>query len=92
MGLQELLTYFHPTVAGVLAPAFVLVGAALIPFMDRGPDGDGGSHRPADRKVGIMLFTYIAIFGLFLTFLGAFFRGPGYAFELPWISGLHFAL
>ncbi len=92
VGLQELLTAFHPTVAGVLVPAFVLVGAALIPFIDRGPDGTGGSHRPADRKVGIMLFTYIAIFGLFLTFVGAFFRGPGYAFELPWISGLHFAL
>jgi hypothetical protein len=92
VGLQELLTAFHPTVAGVLVPTFVLVGAALVPFIDRGPDGRGGSHRPADRKVGIMLFTYIAIFGLFLTFVGAFFRGPGYAFELPWISGLHFAL
>ena len=92
VGLQELLTAFHPTVAGVLVPAFVLVGAALIPFIDRGPDGKGGSHRPSDRKVGIMLFSYIAIFGLFLTFVGAFFRGPGYAFVLPWVSGLHFAL
>ena len=35
LGLQELLAYFHPTVAGVLAPTFVLVGAALIPFIDR---------------------------------------------------------
>jgi quinol---cytochrome c reductase cytochrome c subunit, bacillus type len=92
VGLQELLTAFHPTVAGVLVPTFVLVGAALIPYIDRGPDGRGGSHRPSDRKVGIMLFSYIAIFGLFLTFVGAFFRGPGYAFVLPWVSGLHFAL
>ena len=28
LGLQELLAYFHPTVAGVLAPLLVLVGAA----------------------------------------------------------------
>ena len=35
LGLQELLAYFHPTVAGVLVPTFVLVGAALIPFVDR---------------------------------------------------------
>ena len=36
LGLQELLAYFHPTVAGVLVPTFVLVGAALIPYVDRG--------------------------------------------------------
>ena len=35
LGLQELLAYFHPTVAGVLVPGFVLVGAALIPYIDR---------------------------------------------------------
>ena len=35
LGLQELLAYFHPTVAGALVPIFVLVGAALIPFVDR---------------------------------------------------------
>src|SRR5215217_107 len=33
LGLQELLAYFHPTVAGVLAPTAVLVGAALIPYI-----------------------------------------------------------
>src|SRR5947208_13990617 len=36
LGLQELLAYFHPTVAGALTPVFVLVGAALIPYVDRG--------------------------------------------------------
>jgi quinol---cytochrome c reductase cytochrome c subunit, bacillus type len=92
VGLQELLAYFHPTVAGVLTPTLVLVGAALIPFIDRGPNGDGGSSRPSDRKAGVMLFTLFCIAGLVITFIGAFFRGPGYAFALPWVSGLHFAL
>ncbi len=32
LGLQELLAYFHPTVSGVLAPTFVLVGRRLIPY------------------------------------------------------------
>src|SRR6187455_827056 len=41
VGLQELLAYFHPTVAGVLAPTVILVGAALVPYIDRGPNGDG---------------------------------------------------
>ena len=92
VGLQELLAYFHPTVAGVLVPTVVLVGAAVIPYVDRGPRGDGGSSRPSDRKAGVMLFTFFAIAGLVVTFIGAFFRGPGYAFALPWVTGLHFAL
>ncbi len=91
VGLQELLAYFHPTVAGVLAPTVILVGAALVPYIDRGPRGDGGSPRPSDRKVGVMLFTMFAAAGLVITFLGAFFRGPGYAWTLPW-QGLFFAL
>ncbi len=91
VGLQELLAYFHPTVAGVLAPAIILVGAALIPFIDRGPKGDGGSPRPSDRKVGVMLFTLFMGAGLTITFLGAFFRGPGYAWTMPW-DGFFFAL
>jgi quinol-cytochrome oxidoreductase complex cytochrome b subunit len=92
VGLQELLAYFHPTVAGVLTPTFVLVGAALVPYIDRGPNGDGGSSHPRDRKLGIIIFSLFCIAGLVLTFLGAFFRGPGYAWALPWVSGLHFVL
>ena len=91
VGLQELLAYFHPTVAGVLAPTVILVGAALVPYIDRGPNGDGGSPRPSDRKTGVMLFTIVCGAGLAITFLGAFFRGPGYAWTLPW-QGLYFAL
>jgi menaquinol-cytochrome c reductase cytochrome b/c subunit len=91
VGLQELLAYFHPTVAGVLAPTVILVGAGFIPYIDRGPRGDGGSSRPSDRKVGVLLFTMFAAAGLVITFLGAFFRGPGYAWTLPW-EGLFFAL
>jgi menaquinol-cytochrome c reductase cytochrome b/c subunit len=83
--------YFHPTVAGVLAPTVILVGAALVPYIDRGPRGDGGSPRPSDRKTGVMLFTIVCGAGLAITFLGAFFRGPGYAWTLPW-QGLYFAL
>jgi hypothetical protein len=91
VGLQELLAYFHPTVAGVLAPTVILLGAALIPFVDRGPKGDGGSPRPSDRKLGVMLFTLFMAAGMTITFLGAFFRGPGYAWTMPW-EGFFFAL
>jgi menaquinol-cytochrome c reductase cytochrome b/c subunit len=89
LGLQELLAYFHPTVAGALVPAFVLVGAALIPFVDR---GNLAAVRPSDRKTTVVLFTLFCGLGLVVTFLGIFFRGPGYAFTLPWVDGFFFTL
>jgi len=89
LGLQELLAYFHPTVAGALTPIFVLVGAALIPYIDR---GNIFANRPSDRKTAVILFTLFCGLGLVLTFIGIFFRGPGYAFALPWVTGLHFSL
>ena len=92
VGIQELLAYFHPVVAGVLSIAYIIVGAMVIPYIDRGPRGDGGSSRPSDRKLGIVLFTMFAATGLVITFLGAFFRGPGYSFIVPWSDGLFFAL
>jgi quinol---cytochrome c reductase cytochrome c subunit, bacillus type len=96
LGLQELLAYFHPTVAGVLVPTFVLVGAALIPFVER---ANLLAIRPSDRKTAVVLFSLFAGLGLFVTFVGIFFRGPGYAFVIPYLEffsigtpGLHFAL
>ena len=91
LGLQELLAYFHPTVAGVLVPGFVLVGAALIPYVDR---GNLLATRPSERKTAVVLFSLFCILGLVLTFVGIFFRGPGYSFVIPYVntSGMHFAL
>jgi len=91
LGLQELLAYFHPVVSGVMVPAFVLVGAALIPYVDR---GNILATRPSQRKTAVVLFTLFCILGLVVTFIGIFFRGPGYSFVIPYVntSGLHFAL
>ena len=50
LGLQELLRYFHPMVAGISIPTFILVGLAAVPFVDRNP-----STRPGDRKIAITL-------------------------------------
>jgi len=89
LGLQELLAYFHPTVAGALVPIFVLGGAALIPFIDR---ENITANRPSDRKTAVALFTIFCALGLVVTFIGIFFRGPGYAFTLPWVDGFFFTL
>ena len=92
VGIQELLAYFHPTVAGALPILTIFIAIGAIPYIDRGPRGDGGSSNPNDRKLGVMLFSIFCIAGLLITFLGAFFRGPGYAFTVPWENGLWFAL
>ncbi|MCI0583188.1 MAG: hypothetical protein L0227_09920 [Chloroflexi bacterium] len=96
LGLQELLNYFHPTVAGVMVPTFVLVGAAFIPYVDR---RNLEAHHPSERKTAVVLFTLFCILGLTVTFIGIFFRGPGYSFVIPYLpffenstNGLHFAL
>jgi menaquinol-cytochrome c reductase cytochrome b/c subunit len=89
LGLQELLAYFHPTVAGALTPAAVLVGSALIPYLDR---RNIHSTRPSDRKLEVSLFSILWALGLAVTFIGIFFRGPGYSFVLPWVNGFFFSL
>ncbi len=89
LGLQELLAYFHPTVAGALSPIGILVGSALIPYLDR---RNIHSTRPSDRKLEVSLFSILWALGLVVTFIGIFFRGPGYSFILPWVNGFFFSL
>ena len=79
LGLQEELHYFPPTIAGVLLPGFVLVGLALLPYVDRNP-----SRAFEDRKLSITLFTMIAIFFAVTVLIGSFFRGAGWQWVWPW--------
>jgi menaquinol-cytochrome c reductase cytochrome b/c subunit len=88
LGLQELLRYFHPMVAGVLfAPTLVLLALAVAPFVDRNP-----STKPGDRKIAITMFTMLMMFGATLTIIGSFFRGTGYNWIWPWAQGVFFEL
>jgi quinol---cytochrome c reductase cytochrome c subunit, bacillus type len=87
LGLQELLRYFHPMIAGVIFPTLILVGLAAIPYVDRNP-----STKPGDRKLIITLFTMLFMFGATLTIVGSFFRGTGYNWAWPWSQGLFFEL
>jgi quinol---cytochrome c reductase cytochrome c subunit, bacillus type len=87
LGLQELLTMFHPMVAGVTLPGIGLIGLILAPFIDRNP-----SQKPEDRKFAISLFTIFLMSWAVLVMLGSFFRGPGQNFVFPWNAGLFFDL
>ncbi len=87
LGLQELLTMFHPMVAGVTIPGIGIFLLVLAPYIDRNP-----SNKPEDRKFGIALMTVHLMFWAVLVMIGSFFRGPGFNFIFPWADGLFFEL
>ena len=87
LGLQELLTMFHPMVAGVTIPGVGLIVLIFAPYIDKNP-----SNKPEDRKFAISLMTVHLMFWAVLVMIGSFFRGPGFNFTLPWRDGLFFEL
>jgi menaquinol-cytochrome c reductase cytochrome b/c subunit len=87
LGLQELLTMFHPMVAGVMIPGIALALLALTPYVDKNP-----SIKPEDRKFAISIFTLFLMMWSVLVIIGCFFRGPGFNFTFPWNDGVFFEL
>jgi hypothetical protein len=87
LGLQELLTMFHPMVAGVTIPGMGIFALILAPYIDRNP-----SNKPEDRKFVISLMTLFMMFWAVLVIIGSFFRGPGFNFVFPWADGIFFDL
>ncbi|MFO7592040.1 MAG: menaquinol-cytochrome c reductase cytochrome b subunit [Acidimicrobiia bacterium] len=87
LGLQELLTMFHPMVAGVTIPGVALGLLAVAPFIDK-----TASVKPTDRKFAIAIFTMFIMMWAVLTMIGSFFRGPGFNFVFPWNDGVFFEL
>ena len=87
LGLQEMLTMFHPMIAGVTLPGVGLIALILTPYLDRNP-----SNKPEDRKFATSIMTVHMMFWAVLVIIGSFFRGPGFNFVLPWVDGLFFEL
>ena len=87
LGLQELLTMFHPMVAGVTIPGVGLIILIFAPYIDKNP-----SNKPEDRKFAISIMTIHLMFWSILVILGSFFRGPGFNFVFPWNAGVFFEL
>lgn len=87
LGLQELLTMFHPMIAGVTIPGVGIIGMILTPYLDHNP-----SNKPEDRKFATSIWTVHLMFWAVLVLIGSFFRGPGFNFVLPWVDGLFFEL
>ena len=87
LGLQELLTMFHPMIAGVTLPTVGLVALMFSPYLDKTI-----SNKPEDRKFMTSMFTIFLMLWAVLVIVSSFFRGPGYNFTFPWRDGIFFEL
>jgi hypothetical protein len=84
LGLQEMLVYFDPWLAGVLFPGLIIVGLGAIPYIDTNPKGNG-YYTLKERKweIGTFLFGYLILW-ILLVVLGTFLRGPNWNFFGPY--------
>ena len=84
LGLQEMLVYYDPWMAGVVLPSLVLVGLMAIPFLDFNKAGNG-YYTIAQRPFSYIIFQ-LGFLELWITLiiLGTFLRGPNWNFFGPY--------
>lgn len=83
LGLQEMLVYFDPWIAGVILPCLIIVGLMIIPYIDTNPRG-AGYYSFHQRKFAVIVFGSGYMLWVILIVIGTFFRGPGWYFFYPW--------
>lgn len=84
LGLQEMLVYFDPWMAGVVMPTLIIFGLIVIPYVDTNPKGNG-YYTWKERKfaIGFFIFGFLVLW-VSLIQLGTFIRGPGWELYWPW--------
>lgn len=83
LGLQEMLVYFDPWIAGVLLPTLIIVGLCAIPYIDRDPANSGFfCFRKRRTVITFFLFGFWILWNL-LIIMGTFLRGPNWNFFGP---------
>ena len=83
LGLQEMLVYFDPWLAGVVFPTVIIIGIMAIPYLDTNKEGQGYySFEKRKMAVSIFLFFWLVLW-LFLILVGTFLRGPNWNFFGP---------
>ncbi len=88
LGLQELLVYFDPWIAGVLLPTLILVGLMMIPYVDDSKEGVG-YYSIKERPFANTFFLFGIAIWFILIVIGTYFRGPNWAWYWPWENWLH---
>ncbi len=83
LGLQEMLVYFDPWMAGVVLPGVIVVGLIAIPYIDTNPKGNG-YFTIKERPLAMwgFLFGWLVLW-IYLIIVGTFLRGPNWTFYGP---------
>ena len=83
LGLQEMLVYFDPWMAGVVLPTLIIVGLIAIPYMDNEPAGSGYySFKNRKMSIALFMFGWLVLWNM-LIIVGTFLRGPNWNFFGP---------
>jgi hypothetical protein len=83
LGLQEMLVYFDPWMAGVVLPTFIIIGLVALPYIDFNREGNGYftfNQRPF--AITTFMFGFLVLW-VVLIILGTFLRGPNWNFFGP---------
>jgi hypothetical protein len=102
VGLQELLVYFDPWIAGVMLPTLIIIGLMAIPYVDPNPKGVGGWPKmrwkrvgglpiwyPTERPFAVNLFMLGVVMWFVLIAIGYYCRGPNWEWYWPWEEWSH---
>ncbi len=83
LGLQEMLVYFDPWIAGVVMPTLIVLGLMAIPYIDANPLGNGYyTYRQRRFAICTFLFGFLFLWVLMIV-IGTFIRGPGWMWFWP---------
>jgi hypothetical protein len=82
LGLQEMLVYFDPWIAGVVMPSLLIVGLMVFPYVDSNPLGNG-YYSWRQRRFAISMFLWGFFMWIVLIIIGTFIRGPGWIWFWP---------
>ena len=82
LGLQEMLVYFDPWIAGVVMPTLMLIGLMVFPYVDSNPLGNG-YYSWRQRRFPIAMFLWGFFMWIILIIIGTFIRGPGWIWFWP---------
>jgi len=83
LGLQEMLVYYDPWIAGVLLPTMIILGLCAVPYLDREPR-NAGYYSFKGRRFGVTIFLFgFWILWILLICFGTFLRGPNWNFFGP---------
>ena len=82
LGLQEMLVYFDPWIAGVMMPSLLIMGLMVFPYVDSNPLGNG-YYTWKQRRFAVSMFLWGFFMWIILIIIGTFMRGPGWVLFLP---------